>query len=88
MCDIIIATSTISIISSTAKKKRRRIIKSPSWVKDSVIERIDYDVFPTLFGKLKQTDLSSFRNFLRMDSISFEELLIKVAPPITRKDAS
>ena len=33
-----------------------------------------------------QSDLSSYKNLLRMDSTSFEELLNKVAPLFTKKD--
>ena len=37
-------------------------------------------------GKFKLIDLSICRNFLRMHSVSFEEILIKVALLITKKD--
>ena len=36
--------------------------------------------------ELKVLDVSSYRKFVRMDAATFEELLIKVAPFIIRKD--
>ena len=83
---IVIAASAISIISVIGKRKRKRKRKRQSWVKEWVGRRIDYGAFRTLLGQLKQTDLSSYRNYLRMDCTSFEELLNKVAPIITNQD--
>ena len=84
--EIVMAASAISIISVVGMRKQRRKRKRRSWVKEWVGERKDYGAFHTLLGQLKQTDLSSCRNFLRMDSTSFEELLIKVAPIIKKTD--
>ena len=80
------AASAISILSVVGMRKQRRKRTRRSWVKEWVGERKDYGAFHTLLGQLKQTNLSSYRHFLRMDSISFEELLIKVAPIIKKMD--
>ena len=78
--DIVIAASAISIISVVGMRKQRRKRKRRSWVKEWVGERKDYGAFHMLLGQLKQADLSSYRNVLRMHSTSCEELLIKDAP--------
>ena len=47
------------------------------------LHRESYGAYHQLLQELQLMDTSSYRNFLRMDSSSFEELLSKIAPKIT-----
>ena len=51
------------------------------------MKRDKYGAYHQLIKEL-QLDTSSYCNFLRMDSSSFEELLQKVGPKITFKDTN
>ena len=42
----------------------------------------------TVLTELEMMDTSSYRNFLRMDSTCFEDLLIKISPQITYNDTN
>ena len=42
--------------------------------------------YHSLVQELRQMDTPGYRNFLRMNSVSFDLLLQKVAPLITRQD--
>ena len=75
----------ISVVLILRMLKRRR--KHRYWVKEWLMKRDKYGAYHQLIKEL-QLDTSSYRNFLRMDSSSFEELLQKVGPKITFKDTN
>ena len=76
--DIVTAISASTIVLILTNRQRRKKHKMRLWVKDWIRERANLGAFHSLLGELEQTDLSSYRNFMRMDSTSFEELLSKV----------
>lgn len=65
--------------------RRRRVSKRKHkyWVRPWLQNRQGYGAYHQLLQEMKMLDTSSYKNFLRMDSTSFEELLVKVAPKIT-----
>jgi hypothetical protein len=55
------------------RKKCKRV-----WVKPWILERPIKGAYSSLFSDLLNTDEISFRNFVRMDFVAFEELLSRV----------
>jgi len=59
------------------RKRRNRTL----WVKSWIAGRFEYGVY-SLVQELRQDAASSYRNFLRMDWSSFNDLLNRVGPHI------
>ena len=69
------------------KWRRRRLDKQTSvWVKEWINRRKKYGAYHSLMKELTQEDISSYKNYVRMHVSTFEELLQKVAPIMTRQD--
>ena len=75
--DPMIVISVVLILRMLKRKNKRR--KHRYWVKEWLMKRDKYGAYHQLIKEL-QLDTSSYCNFLRMDSSSFEELLQKVGP--------
>ena len=58
------------------------------WTREWLRDRTLFGAYYTLLAELRNLDISGYRNFLRMDVKSFEELLQLVAPIITRQDTN
>ena len=56
-----------------------RLRRHRFWVREWLQRRESYGAYHQLLQELQLMDTSSYRNFLRMDSSSFEELLSKIA---------
>jgi len=56
------------------RRRRRRSV----WVKSWIMERPVCGAYNKLCNDLLNTDETSFRNFVRMDLLAFEELLSRV----------
>lgn len=92
MADIDMVTSAAIILALTLRRRRMRSSKIQRkhkvWVKPWLKNRESFGAYHQLLKELELIDTSSYRNFLRMDSTSFEYLLKKVAPMITYKDTN
>ena len=75
-----------AVVIVTRLQRRRRIRRHRFWVREWLQRRESYGAYHQLLQELQLMDTSSYRNFLRMDSSSFEELLSKIAPKITFYD--
>ena len=88
MADSDMMTSTAIILALTLRRRRMKSSKVQRkhkvWAKPWLR---NHELFQ-LLKELELIDTSSYRNFLRMDSTSFEYLLQKVAPMITYKDTN
>ena len=82
--DVVRACAAVFVIA--LKKQRRKRRERSTWVKRWLLSRGAHGAYEHLLQELKVLDTSSYRNFVRMDAATFEELLVKVAPLITRKD--
>lgn len=76
------------IVAILAKRRRRRRRKRTLWTREWIRNRQKFGVYHQLLQELRLTDVSSYRNFLRMDISSFEELLRLTGPTITYKDTN
>ena len=79
-----IALSTIHRMQSRsriASKRRRKI-----WVKNWIKKRSIHGAYHQLMKELSCLDVSGYRNFVRMDSTSFETLIKMVWPKVKRQD--
>ena len=79
------ATSAVAIVAVLKFKRKRRIRKRKFWVREWLQCREVHGAYHALMKELEIMDMSSYRNVLRMDSTSFEELFVKIAPQITHK---
>ena len=69
------------------ERSRRRNRKRRSvWTRQWLLRRPLYGQYETLLVELNREDGASYRNFLRMDNVLFEEIVEKVGPKITKKD--
>ena len=73
----------VAIILMRRRNKRR---KRRLWVREWIRNRPQLGAYHQLVQELRLSDPQSFHNFLRMDLSTFELLLSKVGPLITRKD--
>ena len=64
------------------RKRRNRVV----WTREWILRRESQGAFRQLMNELRLCDVSSYRNFVRMDAVTFEELLTSVAPRITYQD--
>ena len=64
------------------KKRRNRRV----WTRQWILNREYQGAFHQLMQEIRLCDTSSYRNFVRMDAATFEELLAHVAPRITYQD--
>ncbi|XP_046558325.1 uncharacterized protein LOC124267444 [Haliotis rubra] len=56
------------------------------WVRPWIARRSDLGAYKALMRELEAEDTKSFVNFLRMDRESFDQLLGRVSPMITKAD--
>jgi hypothetical protein len=77
-CAILIAV----ILQRRRSRRRNRI----HWTREWIRNRESQGAFHQLMQELRILDVSSYRNFVRMDATTFEELLQIVGPRVTRQD--
>ena len=53
-----------------------------------MLSRSEYGAYAKLMSDMVTNDETSYRNFLRMDKVSYELLLSKLEPLIVRKDTT
>jgi len=82
------AAVCIIIILGAIRRRRnnRRLVRRSCWVRPWIRRRPQFGAFHALLKELSTEDPPSFRNFLRMDQTTFEELLTLVSPLIKRQD--
>ena len=79
----------ITFLIVTMMRKRPRMHKNrKQWVREWIKTCEMYGAYHHLMKELRILDTSSYRNFVRMSSSNFEELLSMVAPLISRKDTN
>ncbi|CAI6372739.1 unnamed protein product [Macrosiphum euphorbiae] len=74
-----IACAAISIITTKQRKKRSQ------WVKNWKLDKSKFGNIP-LLSEIRENNPDDFRNYLRMDSASFDVLLNLVGPKICKMD--
>ena len=79
------ASSVVAVIMMRRQKRRKN---RKIWTREWLRNRIIFEAYYTLLAELRNLDISSYRNFLRMDVTSFEGLLQLVAPIITRQETN
>ena len=87
MADPVVVLSVVVLVK---RLRRRRTTKRKHrfWVRKWLQHRERFGAYHHLMQEMKLLDTSSYRNFLRMDSSSFEELLNKVGQKITFRDTT
>ena len=68
------------------RRARRRRRNRTVWVRDWIRSRPRHGAFHSLVQELRLGDEAALKNFLRMNSATFEELLGIVGPHITYQD--
>ena len=81
---IVALAAVILILGAYKQLHKEKKIRS-CWTRKWISRRTKWGCHHALLQELKREDTKSFRNFLRMDQTSFEQLLEKVTPLIERK---
>lgn len=81
VCSVIIATLLIKKKKKLHARRNRTI-----WTRHWILNRPKYGAYHQLINELRLSDQNSYKNFLRMDVLSFETLLSMVTPMIKKKD--
>ena len=74
------------VVGVVIARRRRRRRNRKVWIRDWIKDRPKKGVYHQLVQELRLSDINSYRNFLRMDAATFDELLSKVGPLITYQD--
>ena len=84
----VVATCSCAILVALLQRRKRRHIRRnrPIWTREWILNRESHGAYNQLLKELQLLDTSSYKNFVRMDAATFEELLCMVAPKITYKD--
>ena len=83
MAEIVGACAVVVAIMIRRKQRRR---KRSKWVKSWLQRRSSQGAYHQLVQELRLGDIASYRNFVRMDAESFDELLHLVTTFITHTD--
>ena len=75
-----------TILNYCFQKRRPRPINRKIWVRKKIQNRPAQGVHNNLLQELRNNDPSGYKNFSRMDSETFDELLNRVGPLITHQD--
>ena len=86
MADISTVCACASVVALLVSRRRRRRKERCVWVRDWIRQRRERGAYHQLLQELRLTDAMSYRNFLRMNAATFDELLCLVAPLIRRED--
>lgn len=78
--------SSALLLAVCLKRRRRRQRNRHIWIREWIQNRQALGAFHQLMNELQLLDPSSYRNFLRIDSATFQNLLCMVAPMITHQD--
>jgi len=86
--DDIIISSALLIASALHQRRQVNVRKRKrsSWTREWIAKRGEFGAYNGLVREIRDTDSASYRNFLRMNDDSFDILLQKVSPLITRQD--
>lgn len=74
------------LLAVAVRRRRRRRKNRVIWTKKWIQNRDLQGAYHQLLNELRQIDTSGFRNFVRMDATTFEELLCMVGPRIKYQD--
>ena len=82
--DLVVAACAVivGVIARSRQRRRRRRI----WTREWILNRQQHGAYHQLLQELRLCDENSYRNFLRMNVASFEEVLQCVSPIISRQD--
>jgi len=86
--EMLLSLCASSVVVVIMKRRQKRRKNRKIWTREWLRNRTIFGAYYTLLAELRNLDISSYRNFLRMDVTSFEELLHLVAPIITRQETN
>ena len=82
--DYVIAACSPVIIGLLTKENRRRRNKK-IWVKKWLAARDDKGAYNNIIQELRLDDVGSYRRYLRMNTETFEELLLNISPKLEKQ---
>ena len=83
---VVVTAACALLIGVVLRRRRRRRRNRRIWTQEWNLNHVTQGAFHQLLQELCVCDVSSYRNFVRMDVATFEELLCVVAPRITYQD--
>ena len=84
--DSVAVAATVVLCAFSDKLKRKR--KREKWVQTWIAQRPISGAYHALVQELQASDAKSFQNFLRMDMSSFNILMQKVGPSISKQNTT
>ena len=75
-----------AIVVYIISRRRRRRRNRKLWIRPWIKNRPAQGAYENLLRELRLEDRCGYRNFIRMDPCSFDELLSLVAPRISKRD--
>ena len=84
--DLAILFTTIIIGVAYLRTQRQRKRTRKQWVRKWILKRKKFGAYAALLFDLRNSDTTSYSNFLRMDKVAFEEILNKVRLHIQKAD--
>ena len=85
--DVELACCAVSIFQSVyIRKRRRRTKRRIIWTRDWLLRREELGAFNCLISELRAGDAPSYRNFMRLDAETFEDLHSKLSHLIEKQN--
>jgi hypothetical protein len=82
-----LALAKLLLVNKENKKiKQKRGKRKRFWTRPWLLKRPTMGQYAGLLEELMQEDVSSFKNFLRVDPAMFQELLARVGPRLENQD--
>ena len=66
-------------------KRRRRVKRRTTWIRPWIGRRREFGMYDQLMVELRNEDTASFKNFLRMPTDMYDEIVARVGPRITKQ---
>jgi hypothetical protein len=67
------------------RRARRQRKKKSVWVREWLLKRLKYGAYEKLMKHLREGDVKSFRNFVRMHPETFNQMVIDLTPMLQKK---
>ena len=81
VCATLILACGAELLQRKSVKHRKRKV----WVKDLLLQRDEKGAYNNILNELRLRDFESFRKYLRMNTATFEELVERLCPLITKQ---
>ena len=86
--EMLLSLCAAGVVALITRRRPKRRKKRKTWTEEWLENRTSFGAFCSLLAELRNLDVSSYRNFLRMDVTSVEKLLQLIRPVIMRQETN